>query len=150
MSAERLHVVCPHCDTVNRVPRARLGEGGKCGACHRKLFDGTPIELSEPRAQIHLRENQIPFLVDFWAPWCGPCRAMAPHYAAAAQQLEPMVRLAKVNVDEAPAMAAAYQIRNIPTLVLFAGGREIARHAGAQPASELADWVKLHLPPGPR
>lgn len=145
MSPDKVHVVCPHCDAVNRVPRARLGEGGKCGVCHRPLFVGAPAELSEARAEIHLGKSDIPVLIDFWAPWCGPCHMMAPHFAQAARQLEPQMRLAKVNLDEAPTMAARYQIRSIPTVILFANGREIARKSGALSTSQILAWARPFL-----
>jgi thioredoxin 2 len=145
MSPRSVHVVCPHCDTTNRVPASRLDHGGKCGACHGVLFGGAPVELTESRAQSHLRHSEIPLLIDFWAPWCGPCHAMAPQFARAAAELEPDLRLAKVNVDEAPAMATAYQIQSIPTVVLFSDGREVARHSGALSAAQLLAWVRPHL-----
>jgi thioredoxin 2 len=136
-----IHVVCPHCDTLNRVPRARLGAGGKCGSCGRPLFEGRPLALTQDRFERHLDKGDLPLLVDFWAPWCGPCKVMAPEFERAAPRLEPRLRLVKVNVDEEPAIASRFGIRSIPTLALLHHGREIARTAGAMSAADLERWV---------
>ncbi len=139
-----LHVICPHCDTINRVPRARLSAGGRCGECHQPLFDGRPIALDAARFNRHQEKSDLPLLVDFWAPWCGPCRAMAPEFERAAHRLEPHLRLVKVNVDEAPTIAERFGIRSIPTIALVLHGREIARIAGARSAAELERWALAH------
>ncbi|HWQ39567.1 MAG TPA: thioredoxin TrxC [Burkholderiales bacterium] len=139
------HVPCPHCDTLNRVPAARLGDGPKCGKCKQPLFAGAPFVLSDANFAAQVERASLPLLVDFWAPWCGPCRMMAPHFERAAGQLEPGVRLAKLNTDENPQTAARLRIRSIPTLILFRDGREIARQAGALDARRLVEWVRSHL-----
>lgn len=144
-AADTLHVVCPHCDAVNRLPRARLGTNARCGKCHQALFDGQPVSLSEARFETHLTRNDLPLLVDFWAEWCGPCRMMAPVFQRAAAELEPHVRLAKVNTDQAQNLAARYGIRSIPTLALFRNGQEVARAAGAMDLSNLLAWVRRYL-----
>jgi len=143
--SESLHIVCPHCDAVNRIPAARLGEQPKCGKCHRRLFEGHPIELSGRNFQKHISRNDIPVLVDFWAPWCGPCKMMAPQFEQAAAQLEPRVRLAKVNTEAEQALGAQYGIRSIPTLALFRGGKEIARQPGAMGAADIVRWTQSHI-----
>jgi thioredoxin 2 len=140
--AESVQVVCAHCDAANRVPAARLGDRPVCGACRAPLFTALPVALDEERFRRHLRLSGIPLLVDFWASWCGPCRAMAPEFEAAAAQLEPRMRLVKVSTEEAPRLAAELGIRSIPTLALFAGGREIARQAGAMPARRIVAWAE--------
>jgi thioredoxin 2 len=138
---ESLHIVCPHCDAVNRVPTAKLSADPDCGKCQRALFTGQPVDLSSTRFLKHIERSDIPVLVDFWAPWCGPCRTMAPFYAQATQQLEPAYRVVKVNTEEAQDLSARYAIRSIPTLALFKGGREIARQPGAMDAFNIAAWA---------
>ena len=137
-----LHIVCPHCHATNRVPSDRLSASPKCGACHQVLFTAQPIELSESNFNRHISHNDIPLLVDFWAPWCGPCRMMAPAFAKAAAVLEPGMRLVKVNTEEEQGLGARYNIRSIPTLVLFKGGQEIARQSGAMSEQDLVRWAQ--------
>lgn len=143
--SEVLHIVCAQCDAVNRIPLARLNEHPKCGACHHHLFESRPIALTATNFQKHLGRNDIPVLVDFWAPWCGPCKMMAPAYEKAAARLEPRVRLAKVNTEEEQVLGAQYGIRSIPTLVLFRQGKEIARQAGAVGEADILRWVSSHI-----
>jgi len=137
-----VHIVCPHCVTTNRVPGLRLVEHPNCGHCKQALFTAHPVALTSTNFERHLKVDDLPLVVDFWAPWCGPCRAMAPTFEQAAAQLEPHFRLAKLNTDEQPDIAGRYDIRSIPTLIVFKLGREVARQAGALPASTLVDWIR--------
>ncbi|MFH1870309.1 MAG: thioredoxin TrxC [Pseudomonadota bacterium] len=140
--SEPVIVVCPHCHAANRLPAERLADGATCGKCKARLFSGKPVELAAANFDSHVGRSEIPVLVDFWAPWCGPCRTMAPAFAQAAQQLEPEFRLVKVNTEDEQQLAARFGIRSIPTLALFRSGREVARQAGAMDAASLVRWVR--------
>jgi thioredoxin 2 len=135
-------IVCPHCAATNRVPADKPAAKGKCGKCGQMLFTGHPVVLAGPAANRHLGASDIPVLIDFWAAWCGPCRTMAPVFEKAAAQLEPAVRLAKVDTEAEPALAQAFGITSIPTMILVHRGQEIARTSGAMPLSALVQWVR--------
>lgn len=139
---ESVHVACPACAAVNRVPGERLGDSPRCARCKQPLFQGKPAALDAAAFDIHLGRGDLPLVVDFWAPWCGPCHAMAPVFETAARRLEPRVRLAKVDTDAQPAIAARYGIRSIPTLIAFRGGRELGRQSGAMPLDRLLAWIE--------
>lgn len=142
---KNLQIVCPHCDSINRVPDDRLVAQPKCGKCHQLLFTGHPIELSQGTFSRHLQKNDIPLLVDFWAPWCGPCQMMGPAFAEAATLLEPRMRLAKVNTEAEQMLGGQLNIRSIPTMVLFQNGREVARQSGAMNSAAIIQWVNGQL-----
>ncbi len=139
--AETLHLVCPHCAAINRIPSPRLAEAPNCGQCHGALFTGHPAELGSANFRKFIERNDVPVIVDFWAPWCGPCQMMAPEYAAAAADLEPRIRLAKLNTDAVPEIAGEFGIRGIPTLICFKAGKEIGRQSGAMNRADIVRWA---------
>ncbi len=145
MTEDSLHIVCPHCHTTNRVQRAQLAQQPDCGSCHQPLFTGEPVALEADSFAKQLGRNHIPVVVDFWAPWCGPCLQMAPGYALAAKQLEPRLRFAKLDTEAYPHVAQPFNIRSIPTMVVFKGGQEAARISGALPPGEIVRWLQSVL-----
>ena len=140
-----VHIVCPLCGGINRVPNDKLAHGPNCGKCRQPLFGHPPQELTAANYQKVTTRNDIPVVVDFWAPWCGPCKAMAPAYEQAAKELEPRVRFAKLNTEQEPSIGSGLAIRGIPTLIVFAGGKEVARQSGAMPQGEIIRWVESVL-----
>ena len=142
MESTTTHVACPHCTATNRVPATRLGDDPVCGRCGRALLDGRPVELSDANFDRVVAASELPVVVDFWAPWCGPCRQMAPQFEQAAHTLKGKALLVKVNSDDNPDTAARFGIRSIPTLVRLARGNEVARVAGARPAGQIVQFAQ--------
>ena len=140
-----LHLVCPHCNATNRVPFDKLQAELSCGKCHQPLLEAHPDNLGEAAFNAQLAKSDLPLVVDFWAPWCGPCRMMAPAYEKVSHDMHGKARFVKVNTEDEQGLAATYNIRSIPTLAVFAGGREIARQPGAMSAPDLARWVSAAL-----
>jgi thioredoxin 2 len=143
--ADNKIIACPTCGGLNRVPAGKLGVGGTCGRCKAKLFQAEPVVLTSANFDAHAGRSDIPLLIDFWAGWCGPCQQMAPAFAAAAGQLEPHMRLGKLDTEAEQAIAQRYGIQSIPTLILIAKGREVARQSGAMPASAITRWARQAL-----
>lgn len=139
---EATHVVCGECQAIVRVPTAKLTQAPQCPQCHAALFSGHPFTLTTAAFEKQVQRSDLPLVIDVWAPWCGPCQTMAPHFEAAAKRLEPQVRFAKLNSDDEPQLATRLNIRSIPTLIVFSGGRELARQSGAVDVNRLIQWLR--------
>src|SRR6202011_5818565 len=147
MTEETRHIVCPSCTSVNRIPSGKDAHKAKCGHCHQPLFTGRPTPVSAKSFATLIQRNDIPVVVDFWAQWCGPCKAMAPVYERVAAELEPAFRFVKVDTEAEPELAARYPIRSIPTLMLSHKGSVVAQRAGAVDAQTLRSWLRAHAEP---
>ena len=134
-------VVCPHCNAANRVPPDRAGDDPVCGKCGAAILDGNPVVLDESRFDRFVARSDLPVVVDFWASWCGPCRAMAPQFEQAAKRLKGKAVFAKVDSDANPALSSRHAIRSIPTMVMFASGSEVKRQSGALQAPQIVAWA---------
>jgi len=143
--SEFTHIVCPYCNGTNRLPSDNIKEEAKCGRCKKNIFDTKPIELTTENISQHLEKNDIPVMVDFWAPWCGPCKTMGPNFEQASRDFKTKVRFAKINTEDQQSLGGHYNIRSIPTLVLFKKGKEVDRISGALDANALISWIKGHL-----
>jgi thioredoxin 2 len=145
MSEQVRHVVCPHCNSVNRIPENKDALKAKCGRCHQAVYTSKPVPASAKSFETHIQHNDIPVVVDFWAQWCGPCKAMAPIYEQIASEFEPEIRFLKVDTEAEPELAARYNIRSIPTLMLFQRGHVVAHQAGALDAQTLRSWLRRYV-----
>lgn len=139
-----IHLVCPHCGGINRVPSERLAENPACGKCHKAVLTGTPVNLGSQSFERFMTRNDLPVVVDFWADWCGPCKMMAPVFSKMASQMASQVRFAKVDTEKAQDIAGRYNIRSIPTLIMFKNGQEVDRVAGALDQAGLTRWLESH------
>lgn len=138
------HIVCPNCDAINRIETQRMTNKPICGRCKQPLFQGSAVELNDKTFSKHISKNDIPVVVDFWAAWCGPCKMMAPAFQQTATQLEPHVRFAKLDTENNPQTATQFNIRSIPTMILFKKGQEIARQAGAMSKAQISQWIQAN------
>ena len=137
-----MQVVCPSCQAINRLPSSREPKMAQCGKCKQKIFQSVALEVSAAVFARHLQKSEIPVVVDFWAPWCGPCKVMGPNFTAAAVELEPDYRLLKLNTENAEQISAQWSIRSIPTMIVFKNGKELARTSGAMDQSQIISWVR--------
>ncbi len=142
--SEQHHVICAHCGAINNVPKSRLGDEPKCGKCKQPVFAGKPLELNEAGFNRFVAKSDQPLLVDYWAPWCGPCKMMAPVFEQAASQLEPEFRLVKVNTEFERNLAGRMRIQSIPTMAIYKDGKEVIRQPGAMPLGDLINWARAH------